>query len=145
RGRARRLGVQDQLPLVGVVVDPLRLERVEVAAEAELGAGALEGLCLGGRAGDGLGAVTALAGAAAGDAVDGEAADDTRLAPRLELGLPGARHEGDEPVLVDARVGVRQRLGAGLVPAYRAGAVLDLGLVEGLRERKGQFRPVDLR
>src|SRR5690606_998477 len=73
--------------LLGVVVDPLGLHRVEVAAEAELGAGALEGLRLGGGADDGVWPVTALAGAAAGDPVDTEAADDAAVAPGLELDL----------------------------------------------------------
>src|SRR5690606_3026265 len=118
--------------LLGVVVDPLRVHGVEVAAEAELGAGALERLGFGGRARHGFGAVTALARAAAGDPVDGQTADDARLAPRLELDLPGAWHEGVEPVLVHARVCVRKRLGPLLVAADGSGAVLDVGLVEGL-------------
>src|SRR5690606_34242895 len=96
-------------------------------------------------AGHGLGAVTALAGAAAGDPVDGQTADDARLAPWLELDLPRAGDEGVEPVLVDARVCVRQRLSTRLVAADGSGAVLDVGLVEGLCQRFGQLRPVDLR
>ena len=143
---AQRLqGRRGELPLAAVVVGPHLRDRVEVAAQPEGGAGALEGLRLGGGRGvllDHGAAVVArvglqaLADGLASHAGHGECTGDDHAIARVLAGVliaPVRRHRV-EAALVDARVHVSQRQRAGFVLRGRAGLELHGFGIEGLRQ-----------